>query len=258
MVRRIVIVLALTLVVATPAGAVTIVEWDLASATGQSADPLATAGNVTATAITASAGVTAWASTTQDGFVAASGWAPGSSPDPTKYYEWTVTADPGFGIAYGSISLALFRGIQTGNHGAQLWDLRASTDGFASSDLFLQTFDITAAPADTQTPFLAADVSALGTQVATVTFRLFGYDYTSAADFSGLGNDSGWLIYGSGTNPRIDGTVVVPEPGTGMLLVLGLALGLHRRIGREPAPRLLAGPFGTLPARGPCGAREAR
>ena len=229
MARWIPIVLALTLLVAMPAGAVTITQWDLANATGQSANLSLTAGNTTASSITASAGITAWASTTQDGFIAASGWAPGSSPDPTRYYEWTITADPGFSIAYDSISLALFRGIQAGNHGAQLWDLRASTDVFASSDLFLHTFDITAAAADTQTLFTNADISVLGTQAGTVTFRLLGYDYTSAADFSGLGNDSGWLIYGTGIDPRIEGSVLVPEPSTGWLLGLGLALGLRRR-----------------------------
>jgi len=150
---------ALTFLAATPAGAVTITQWDLANATGQSANIGLTAGNVTASSITASAAITAWASTAQDGFIAASGWAPGASPDPTRYYEWTVTADPGFSITYDSISLALFRGIQAGSHGAQLWDLRASTDAFASSDLFLQNFDITAAAADTQTLLKHADAA---------------------------------------------------------------------------------------------------
>ena len=127
-----------------------------------------------------------------------------------------------------TISLALFRGVQGANHGAELWDLRASTDGFASSDLFLSTFDISASGVDEQIPFLGVDISALGTQAGSVTFRLYGYDYTSPADFSGLGNDSGWVISGTGSNVIIEGTVV-PEAPTGSLLGGGLALLAVRR-----------------------------
>lgn len=217
---------------APAARALSIVEWDLAAATGQTADVLLAAADVSATAIQASAGVTPWASTAQDGFIAASGWATGLTPDPARYYEWSVSADPGFAIDYQSLTLALFRGIQGADHGAQRWDLRASTDGFATSDLYLQTLDLSASPADTQTLFAGADISALGTVAGTVSFRLYGYDYTSTADFSGLGNDSGWLIYGTGANPRIDGNVVLatPEPGTALLIGGGLLLlGLRRR-----------------------------
>ncbi len=59
-----------------------------------------------------------------------------------------------------------------------------------------------------------------------MTFRLFGYDYTSPADYSGLGNDSGWLIAGTGANLGVDGDLVtlVPEPGTALLLAAGLTL----------------------------------
>lgn len=217
------------LLLAAPARAITISEWDLASATGQSANPLGTAANVTASAISAPAGVTEWSSVAQDGFIAASNWAPGLSPDPTKYYEWTVTAGPGYLIAYQTLTLALFRGIQGGNHGAELWDLRASTDGFTSSDAYLRTFDISSSAMDEQTIFAGVDISAIGTVAGTVTFRLYGYDYTSSSDYSGLGNDSGWLIYGTGTNPLLTGTIV-PEPRTALLVLLGLtALGRPRR-----------------------------
>jgi len=227
------------LVLPPAAWAVPIVQWDLASATGQTADPLLLVGNVSATAIAPSAGVTPWSSTAQDGFVAASGWA-ASAPDPGRYYEWQVTAGAGYAIDYRTIDLALFRGVQGSDHGAEQWDLRASTDGFATSDLFLRTFDISASGADEQITFAGADISGLGTLAGTVTFRLYGYDYTSAADFSGLGNDTGWLIGGTGPDPVVDGQVVsTPEPGSGVLLMLGL-LGLAwagRREVRGPAPR---------------------
>lgn len=216
--------LCIGLLLAPRAAAVPLAEWDLANATGQSAAVLWTHADVTATAIGASADLNPWASTAQDGFIAASDWAPGLAPDPTKYYEWTVTPGAGMAITYETLTLALFRGIQGASHGAQRWDLRASSDGFASSNLFLDTFDISASGVDEQVIF-GADVSALGTASATVTFRLFGYDYTSPSDFSGLGNDSGWLISGTGINPVIGGSVVVnPEPRSALLLAFGLLL----------------------------------
>jgi len=213
------------------ADAVPIVSWDLANATGQTAAVSTLAANTSATAIAPSAGVTAWGSTAQNGFVAASGWAT-VAPDPARYYEWSVTAAAGFAIDYQGITLALFRGIQGANHGAQRWDLHASTDGFAASNVALQTLDISGSAADTQVLFSALDISALGSVAGTVTFRLYGYDYTATGDFSGLGNDSGWLIYGTGANPVVDGNViaVVPEPATGLLVMLGLvALAAQRR-----------------------------
>lgn len=212
------------------AAAIPIATWDLANATGQTAAVFSTAANLTATAIAPSAGVTPWSSTAEDGFIAASGWA-NAVPDPTRYYEWSITAAPGYAVDYQSITLALFRGVQSGLHGAEMWDLHASTDGFAASNLSLLTFDISASAPDEQTIFSGAGLSALGIQAGTVTFRLYGYDYTSPTDFSGFGNDSGWLIGGTGTSPVIEGVVLAtPEPGTGMLVCVGLfGLGLARR-----------------------------
>jgi hypothetical protein len=217
------------------ARAIPIVTWDLANATGQQVDVLSTAVNVTASVID-EVGVTEWGSTAQDGFVAARGWA--NSPttyDPTRYYQFSISADPGFEITYQTLDIALFRGINGGGHGAQMWDLHASTDGFSVVDLDLGTFDISASGVDEQTPFLGHDVSAIGTQAGTVTFRLYGYDYTSVADYSGFGNDDGtWAISGTGVDPVVGGTVTaagsgVPEPaalwlaGSGLfgMLILG-------------------------------------
>ena len=112
------------------------------------------------------------------------------------------------------------------DHGAQRWDLYASTNGFASSEMLLTSFDISSSSADFQTQFLSTDISVIGSVQNTVTFRLFGYDYTSPADFSGLDNDSGWLISGTGSNVVLDGTVSAvvptPEPGTALLALTGL------------------------------------
>jgi hypothetical protein len=223
--------LVLALGFASPAAAAPIVTWDLANATGQEAVVLATALHVSATRID-EVGVNQWSSAGQDGFVASSGWGTSAlSYDPSKYYEWTVSADPGYEIDYQTFDVSLFRGISGGGHGAQRWDLRASTDGFATSDLALGTFDISASGVDVQTTFAGHDISALGTQGGTVTFRLHGYDYTQPNDYSGLGNDSGWLIYGTGLDPMIGGTVAVSaggptsvlEPPPTLLACLGLA-----------------------------------
>jgi hypothetical protein len=216
------------------ARAVPIVTWDLANATGQQAAVLSTDPNVTGSVLD-EVGVTEWPLTGQDGFVAAQGWA--ASPttyDPTRYYEFSVTAAAGFQITFETFDIALFRGINGGGHGAEKWDLHASTDGFASVDLDLGTFDISASGVDEQTQFLGHDVSALGTQTGTVTFRLYGYDYTSSGDYSGLGNDDGtWAISGTGVDPSVGGTVSpVPQPHAVWLAASG-ALGLLL-LGRGP------------------------
>lgn len=217
--------LVLALGLAHGAQAAPIVTWDLANATGQQADVLATAANVSATAID-EVGVSQWTSTAQDGFVAASGWPSALSYDPTRYFEWSVSAAVGFEVSYQTFDVALFRGIWGGGHGAELWDLRASGDAFASADVALGSFDISASAADEQIQFVGHDISALGTRTGTVTFRLYGYDQTQAGDYSGLGNDSGWLIGGTGLDPVVGGVVqAVPEPPPTLLALLGL-LGL--------------------------------
>jgi hypothetical protein len=214
--------LALAVLRFTPASAVPIATWDIANAPGSGAAVGYTAPDVTGSPLMA-VGVSPW-TFGETGFVAAAGWAPGLTPDPAKYFEWSVSVVNGSSIQFGSMALALLRGIQGANHGAQLWDLRASTDFFASS-LLLQTLDISSSPADTQTIF-NVNLGALGTQTGTVTFRLYGYDYTSPTDYAGFGNDSGWVIYGTGVDLGIDGTVIAntPEPGSLALVGLGLVL----------------------------------
>jgi hypothetical protein len=217
--------LMLALGLSSAASALPIVTWDLANATGQQADVLSTVANVTASVLD-EVGVTEWGSTAQDGFIAAQGWAASAtSYDPTRYYEFSVTADAGFSVTYETLDLALFRGLNGGGHGAEMWALHASTDAFVTSDLALGTFDISASAVDEQIQFLAHDISAVGSQSGTVTFRLYGYDYTSAGDYSGLGNDDGtWAISGVGVNPTVGGSVApsVPEPRSLVLALTGL------------------------------------
>lgn len=214
--------IGLILWVSAAAHAVPIATWDIANATGQSASVGFTETGITAADLV-SVGVSPWPNTSQDGFVVASGWAPGLAPDAARYFEWSFTIDASTEIQLSSIQLALLRGVQGVNHGAELWDLHASLDGFSTSDLSLATLDISTSGVDEQVIF-NVDLSALGTLMnTTVTFRLYGYDYTSANDYSGLGNDSGWVIGGSGTDIMIDG-ILVPEPGVAILVGVGLLL----------------------------------
>ena len=224
---------AWTLLASVAAHAVPIATWDIANATGQSAAVGFTEVGVSATDLV-SVGVNPWPSGGQDGFVVASGWAPGLVADPSLYFEWSFTVDAVTQVALNSVTLALLRGVQGPNHGAELWDLHASVDGFVGSDVSLATLDISASGVDEQIVFVV-DLSALGTvSNTTVTFRLYGYDYTSGADYSGLGNDSGWVISGTGADVLVDGLIVVPEPATALLL--GLALVLLGSLAR-PAPQ---------------------
>jgi hypothetical protein len=217
--------LLLATAVARPASAVPITTWDIAGSNGQTAAVLASEPLTSATGLLAF-NVTPW----PGGFccfTAASGWT--LAFDPSRYYEFSVTADPGHSIAYESITLSLFRGIQGAQHGAESWELRSSADTFGSA---LASFDISSSAADEQVLFSGVDISALGTLPGTLIFRLYGFDYTSPTDYSGLGNHPGPILTGTGSNLVIEG-LVTPEPGTAVLVAVGLvALGLRRRPGR--------------------------
>jgi len=224
-VLRISVALGICVCFAGAVQATTIAEWDVAGSDGQTALVLTSAPDTSATDLVP-VGVTGW----PGGFccfTAASGWGSGVIPDLAKYYEFSTTADPGHAILYQDITLSLFRGIQGANHGAELWELRSSVDGFAAPVL---SFDLSASAADEQVLFANQDISSLGSQFGTVTFRLYGFDYTAATDYSGLGAHPGPTpLSGTGSNLSIEG-VILPEPGTGLLVALGLAvLGLRAR-----------------------------
>lgn len=208
------------LALAPVASALPIIDWDILGSDGQTATVLSSVANVSGTDLTPT-NVTPWGGG-YCCFTAAAGWETSSAaPDLTKYYEFSITAAVGHSIVYEDITLSLFRGIQGTDHGADLWQLRSSHDGYAAS---LAVFDISGSAADEQTLFSAVDISAVGTQPGTVTFRLYGYDYTSAADYSGFGNHPGPTpLTGTGSNLIVGGTVV-PEPETLAQVGLGLAI----------------------------------
>jgi hypothetical protein len=213
-------VVCAVLLLAPVASAAPIINWDILGSDGNTAAAVGLSPEVSGTDLTPVT-VTPW----PGGyccFTAASDWGTSAAaPDLTRYYEFSVTAAAGTWIVYEDITLSLFRGIQAGNHGAELWQLRASHDGYASS---LASFDISASLADEQTLFSGADISAVGTRTGTVTFRLYGYDYTAATDYSGLGNQPGSTpLTGTGSDLVVGGQLV-PEPVTLAQLGLGLAM----------------------------------
>jgi len=213
-------VVGAALLITRVASAAPIIEWDIFAATGQTASASSLVPEASGTDLTP-VNVTPW----PGGyccFVAAADWETSAAgPDLTKYYEFSITSAVGYSIVYEDITLSLFRGIQGGNHGAQLWQLRASHDGYAG---VLAFFDISGSGADEQTPFSVVDISAVGIQPGTVTFRLYGYDYTSPADYSGLGNHPGPTpLSGTGSN-LVMGGQIVPEPMTLAQVSLGLTM----------------------------------
>ncbi len=208
------------LVLAPAASAFPIIEWNIGGSDGQTASIMTSVALVSGTDLVP-VNVTPW----PGGyccFTAASDWGTSDTdPDLTKFYEFSVSAASGHSIVYEDISLSLFRGVQGGNHGAELWELRASHDGYTGT---LALFDLSGSAADEQIPFSAVDISAVGTQAGTVSFRLYGYDYTAPSDYSGLGNHPGPSpLSGSGSDLVVGGHVV-PEPRSLAQLGLGLAM----------------------------------
>jgi len=127
------------------------------------------------------------------------GWPVGGALDPAKYYQFEITPDVGFGVTYASIDFAAASG---GNEVELIsWEIHASTDGFAGSDIPLggNTF-----PANSTWHAFSLDISALGQQAGTITFRFYMYDATSTG-FTGVGQAP--TFGDQGRNFTVNGTV---------------------------------------------------
>lgn len=157
-----------------------------------------------------------------------------SLQSPNDYYEFVITPNNGFQINYVSLTYALQRSGFGGDNGAQLWNLRASLDGFISSDLDLASHSLAGSGNSQQVIFSDVDISALGVQAGAVTFRLFGYAESPATiRHAGLINNTG-LLGGTGSDVILQGDVTpVPEPINVALGVFGtilLCISLVRRL----------------------------
>jgi len=156
-------------------------------------------------------------------------WGAGASPDTTKYIDFSITPTAGNQVAYSTISFAVGARMNVA-HGADLWDLQYSLDGFGTAGTQLgSTITVSLAGSGFRgntTLVNNLDISAIGTQTGTVTFRLFGYDDTSAgshvAGLVGTGNAN----LGGGQELTVNGTVsAVPEPSSYAAVFGALAFG---------------------------------
>lgn len=157
-----------------------------------------------------------------------SGW-PLGSIDTGKYFQFSVTPESGYAVTYSTLTYSLFRS-QFDTTDIKTWELRASLDGFASSDILLANNSLAGVPSLEMTLF-SNNISALGTQTGQVTFRLYGQDDgTTGGGLAGLANRTEFA--GTGSDVLLGGSVsAVPEvEQIGMIAAAGLlAFGIIRR-----------------------------
>ena len=160
------------------------------------------------------------------GFLAAAGWTTSSTRNASDYIQFTVTAANRFSIDYNSITYGLFvqdSGNPSDYKGPRTWELRYSTDGFASDDHLLDTHSnsYSNASALVQTTY-TTDLSSIGTTGQTVTFRLYGYysqgSETGSAGGFAISSGATYKPYlnwtGTGSNVILDYTPIETTPNT--------------------------------------------
>jgi hypothetical protein len=157
-----------------------------------------------------------------------SGW-PVGSIDTGKYFQFSVTPESGYAVTYSTLTYSLFR-TQLVTTDVKTWELRASLDGFTSSNILLANNSLTDVPS-LEMKLFSNNISALGTQSGQVTFRLYGQDDgTTGGGLAGLANRTEFA--GTGSNVLLGGSVsAVPEAEhIGMIAAAGLlAFGVLRR-----------------------------
>jgi len=162
----------------------------------------------------------------------------GAVLDSTKFMTWSVTPTAGnqidFTGANATFALTFDWDSPVGLHGAETWELHASTDGFASSNIPLGS-PMTLSTALQQVQE-SVPLGVLAAQTGTVTFRLYGYNDTKQdpnSDSAGLAF-RGAPLTGTGANLVINGAVsAVPEPSSYAAVFGALAFGfvfLTRRL----------------------------
>ena len=151
------------------------------------------------------------------GSFAGTGWS--AAKDSARYIGFDVAPTSGNMITYGTVTYGVLSDANA-PAGPRNFELRASTDGFATSTL-LDSFSMEGYGGVVQT---GIDISALGTQTGNVAFRLFAFN-GSDSKFAGL------IGYDVESNLAINGTVAaVPEPASFALLCLGGLAVFGRRV----------------------------
>ena len=224
--KHLILSAAILFTLTTVSQASPIAYWDIANGIGTHADGFAMDDSLSVSGLDVTGATALNPSWGYSSSLCARNWSEDMAIDEDSYYEFSVTPDEGMGMDFDTLTLALARGHYGGNHGAQMWDLRTSVDGFSST---LLSYDLTDSSWDEQILFADSDISSLGTQYDTVTFRLYGYDDGGSTDYSGLANwskDS--TLTGTGSNVVIGGSVV-PEPTALAMLLPVAALALRKK-----------------------------
>jgi hypothetical protein len=115
--------------VSAPAAAVDLAEWDLAGANADVSDVVQVASevaHVSAQPLTAQGDLQP--SFDRESTFLYAGWPTGQTPDPTKYFEFSIAPDPGFSVQYESLSLAVASG-GSGTGAFQIRTRRTATRG---------------------------------------------------------------------------------------------------------------------------------
>lgn len=136
--------------------------------------------------------------------VYASGFYTGGSGDTTRYLQFTVQADPTYGLTLTSLTFI----HDTVTNGPTDWFVRSSLDGF-TSDLDSGTIPLSG--------LLPESVPlSITSETGPITFRIYA---TGASDVVAYRND----------DITLNGTVaLIPEPFSAALFVLGLAVVIRR------------------------------
>jgi hypothetical protein len=212
-----------------------LVTWDISTAKENISPTISATGNnpdVSGGPLTAAAGMTPNPSELNvAGHFLFSPWQTGASPVTiANYFEFSITADPGFQINYATVGYSL-AALST-----PTWELRSSVDGYATS------FGTHTVSLDAKQNPITDNVNSLGTRTGTVTFRLYGYNYDNTPGSSdGLANNNGFFGPAlSGRNLVINGTTsAVPEPHQYAIIaglgLLGFAAYRHRHRLSKPA-----------------------
>ena len=196
-----------------------LLAWDFGSSTTAPASSNAyfAADLMLTTAVSRGSGLTA---VNNNGRFNAQSWTmpstalPGSAITSNDYFTFTVAADTGNLFSLTNLNM----NIQRSNTGASNLFVRASYDSFAT-DLFSAT---SIAGNDTTVPISIALSGFSGLQNTTaIEFRVYGYAASASAGSMGF--------EGAGNDIAVFGTVVVPEPGTASLIILGLGSLVYAR-----------------------------